>query len=806
MACAGIGIFGAGMQAETELRILIHFNMKTKTIALIAALAAAAACTQKEDPAQVRNVNVEPSEVTVTAGTTKTLQFEVQPSTAVYEEVVWSADDPKVAKVSRKGLLTAVAEGQTVVRVTVGGVSGECHVSVVASTVPVTGVTLEPAEATIGIGEILELYASVTPEDAGLKTVTWLSSDKTVATVSDGVVTGVKAGEATVTATTDDGGFEASCKVKVIDNNVTAVSFAGASDNAKVVDMNSSETIAVNYVPKTARNKDLEWISSDGSIAKAESAGEGLGKVTFLDRSGAVVITAVSKADPSVRTSQSYFVKGEAPLYTVGAQTVYAGKKTEYSFNIDKYPGVTSVKWIYDGKEENGVKVNLAVDKAVENTVTMAAAFGDVVVEESFAVVAEEWYMDVDIPEELGGYNTVPVFSPDGGKAYVILSGAKRALLEIRLDERKLGWKYDFPSSETAANNGGHIAVNPKTGDIICPTSSRIYCITPSGDLKWKSEQLETNVGRNPTMYSGCGAGFSNDCSVVFMCATPRGLFALDMNDGHVIDSVRSWNDGTNNPESNQVQFGVYGDDNICMHLKNIYIVFHHFDGSKFSELGRVNTIVAEKYVTDLSSCAITSDQKTAYFSGYSVFSVDLAERKTVAGIQDGNKWHNSPSITEDGHMYQAQGGYMGANAAILYYEAKQNLTAGTCVYKNGIAGDDGMKFGSVPCDREGNGYFCFWDKSEGNIAFYKSEKGGQAECIAKTTDKTNAGGAGFYQGSFNFNDGYLVATTGGVSGSSFAGKVLVRCIDAERARSWSGHGGDKCSTKNANLVYADRQ
>ncbi len=779
--------------------------MKTKIITLIAALAALAACTQKEDPAQVRKVNVDPSDVTVTVGTTKTLRFEVEPASAVYEETVWSTDDPNVAKVSRKGLLTAVAEGQTTVRLTAGGVSGECHVTVIASTTPVTGVTLDKEEATIGIGETVLLQATVMPEDAGLKTVTWFSADKSVATVADGAVTGVKAGETTVTATTDDGGFEAVCKITVIDNNVSSISFAGASEKAKVVDRNSSETVAISYVPKTARNKELEWTSSDETVAKAESAGEGLGKLTFLEKSGAVVITATSKADPSVRTSQSYFVKGDEPLYVIGEDTIYAGKKTEYRFNSGIYSGVTSVKWTYEGKEETGEHAGIAVGKAGENTITMTASFGDVTVEESFVVVAEEWYIETDIPEDLGGYNTVPVFSPDGTKAYVLLSGSKRALLEIRLNERKLGWKYDFPSSETAANNGGHIAVNPKTGDIICPTSSRIYCITSSGDLKWKSEQLETNVGRNPTMYSGCGAGFNNDCSVVFMCATPRGLFALDMNDGHVIDSVRSWNDGTNNPESNQAQFGVYGNDNICMHLKNTYIVFHHFDGSRFSELGRVNTIVAEKYVTDLSSCAISSDQKTAYFSGYSIFSVDLAERKTVAGIQDGNKWHMSPSITEDGHIYQAQGGYLGANAAVLYYDEKPSLTAGSCVYKNGIAGDDGLKFGSVPCDRDGNGYFCFWDKSEGEIRFYKSEKGGQAECIAKTTDKTNAGGAGFYQGSFNFNDGYLVATTGGVSGSSFAGKVLVRCIDAERARSWSGHGGDKCSTKNANLVYADR-
>lgn len=777
--------------------------MKTKVFALLASAALLVACGENEDPTKVKSVTIAPSEVTVTVGTTKSLQCEVEPATAVYDEVTWSTEDQTVAKVSRRGLLTAVAEGETTIHVEVSGIIADCHVSVIASTTPVTGITLDKESATIGIGETLELTPEITPADAGLKTVTWASSDKTVASVDNGIVKGIAEGNAVITVTTDDGGFEASCEITVISNELSEISFSGASDKAKVVDVNSTEVIAVTYLPKTATNKNLVWTSSDESVASVSSTGEGLGTVSFKSKTGAVVITATSAANSTITASQAYFVKDTDPLYIIPDGDIYAGKKAEYRFNTEFYPNVTSVKWTYENKEITGTSAMLAVDKAGENTVTMTAAFGDIIVEESFTVNAIDWYMEIDIPEGLGGYNTVPVFSPDGQRAYVILTGSKRALLEIKLAEGTLGWMYTFPSDETAANNGGHIAVNPKTGDIICPTSSRIYCITAGGDLKWKSEQIETNTTRNPTMYSGCGAGFSNDCNVCFMCATPRGLFAIDMADGHIIDSVRSWKVDADNPESNQCQFGIYGDNNICIHLKNIFVVFYHFDGSKFVELNRVNTIVAEKYATDLTSCAITEDQKTLYFSGYSIFSVDLVNRTTLSGIVDGTKWHNSPSITPDGHMYQIQGGYAGSNAAVLYYDVKPNLTPGTCVYKNGIAGDDGMKFSSTPVDSEGNAYFCFWDKAEGKMLFYKSEKGEQATLISEISDKTVGGAAGFYQGSFNFNDGYLVATTGGYSDRYYAGKVIVRCIDAVRANTWSGHGGDKCSTKNANIAYA---
>ena len=81
--------------------------------------------------------------------------------------------------------------------------------------VPVTGVTLEPATATVEAGQTVKLTATVEPSNATTKGVTWSSSDTGVATVSNGTVTGVAAGTATITATTKDGGFTATCDVTV---------------------------------------------------------------------------------------------------------------------------------------------------------------------------------------------------------------------------------------------------------------------------------------------------------------------------------------------------------------------------------------------------------------------------------------------------------------------------------------------------------------------------------------------------------------------------------------------------------------
>ena len=84
--------------------------------------------------------------------------------------------------------------------------------------VPATGVALDKTEATMKIGETLTLTATVTPDDATDKSVTWSSSDDKIATVDeDGTVTAVAEGEAVITVKTTDGGYTAECKVTVKD-------------------------------------------------------------------------------------------------------------------------------------------------------------------------------------------------------------------------------------------------------------------------------------------------------------------------------------------------------------------------------------------------------------------------------------------------------------------------------------------------------------------------------------------------------------------------------------------------------------
>ncbi len=90
-----------------------------------------------------------------------------------------------------------------------------CSVTVTSSTVSVTGVRLNTNSVNLTVGNTATLTATISPENATNKSVTWSTSNDEVVTVVDGVVTAVGAGTATITVTTQDGGFKAECAVTV---------------------------------------------------------------------------------------------------------------------------------------------------------------------------------------------------------------------------------------------------------------------------------------------------------------------------------------------------------------------------------------------------------------------------------------------------------------------------------------------------------------------------------------------------------------------------------------------------------------
>ena len=149
---------------------------------------------------------------------------------------------------------------------------------------PVTGVSVAPAQATIRVGNTTTIKAIITPDDATEKAVTWTSSDDTVATVdSNGVVTGVKVGTATITATTMDRSFTATCEVNVERKHSSSSSSGGGGGSSAAkhgVTISDSKNGAVTASTAKAETGDKVILTP-----KADE-GYALDKITAKDKDG----------------------------------------------------------------------------------------------------------------------------------------------------------------------------------------------------------------------------------------------------------------------------------------------------------------------------------------------------------------------------------------------------------------------------------------------------------------------------------------------------------------------------------------
>ena len=173
-----------------------------------------------EDPIVVTGITIDKTIATVEEGATVTLTATVTPGNATDKTVTWSTSNETIATVSG-GVVTGVKAGEVTITAKAGDKSATCTVTVTAKQstedpddpIAVEGITLDKTTATVEEGATVTLTATVTPENATDKTVTWSTSNEAIATVSGGVVTGVKAGEVTITAKAGD--KSATCTVTV---------------------------------------------------------------------------------------------------------------------------------------------------------------------------------------------------------------------------------------------------------------------------------------------------------------------------------------------------------------------------------------------------------------------------------------------------------------------------------------------------------------------------------------------------------------------------------------------------------------
>lgn len=238
-------------------------------------------CGEQEKEITVQSIAISQPSAEMEIGEKLTLKATVSPSNASYDGLNWTSTNPKVASVSTSGLVTALSEGNTTITVMAGGKTASCAITVVKGFVAVTSINLNKTSLELVEGDSESLTATVLPDDATDKTVTWASSNEAVATVKDGKITAVKEGEANVSVKA--GNQIASCKVIVKKKVIAVVSIELNKTEITLVE-GDSETLTATVKPEDATDKTVTWSSSDLAVAVVEE-----GKITAVKEGKATI-------------------------------------------------------------------------------------------------------------------------------------------------------------------------------------------------------------------------------------------------------------------------------------------------------------------------------------------------------------------------------------------------------------------------------------------------------------------------------------------------------------------------------------
>ena len=204
-------------------------------------------------------------------GQVATISAYVLPESATSRDVTWTSSNSSIVTVNASGMVTALARGTAIItaKTAVGGYTATCAVTV-GDKVPVTGLSLDSSNLQMFKGEVATILATIEPYNASEKTISWTSSNKSVATVNpSGVITAVSTGETVITAVTKDGSFQRQCKVTVT-QSVTGLTLAFDS---LTMARGKSKTLKANIEPADATNKKVIWETSDDSVVTVTSSG-----------------------------------------------------------------------------------------------------------------------------------------------------------------------------------------------------------------------------------------------------------------------------------------------------------------------------------------------------------------------------------------------------------------------------------------------------------------------------------------------------------------------------------------------------
>ena len=244
----------------------------------------------------LESLSLKTTNVTMKPGESTTIYAVYNPSNVTDKVLYWSSSNTNVARVS-EGNVTAVGKGTATITATSrdGNKTASCQVTVEDGTVKLTSLTLKSNMEILTKGENTTIYAVYNPSNVTDKVLYWSSSNTNVARVSEGNVTAVGNGVATITARSRDGNKTASCQIVVVDKNTQMQNITLKTTNASMK-TGESTTIYATYNPSNVTDKVIYWVSSDEKVARVSEGtvtaiGEGTATITAITKDGGKIAT-----------------------------------------------------------------------------------------------------------------------------------------------------------------------------------------------------------------------------------------------------------------------------------------------------------------------------------------------------------------------------------------------------------------------------------------------------------------------------------------------------------------------------------
>jgi len=244
----------------------------------------------------VKGISLDKTKLQLEKGKAAVITAKIEPENATNKGVVWTSSDVNIASVDPNGIVVGNTTGSAIIlaKTKDGDYTANCVVEVVnpgTNKVPVTGIKLMQTALAMGVGQKELLVAIVAPINATNKNVIFKSDNPSVVTVDErGILTALGQGTATISATSEDGNYTASCKVIVDARSTGRKERIRMNRNILILSPKKSYTLKAVVTPGNGRAKDVIWKSYNEKVATVDSEG----KVT-ANQEGMAIIKVTSK-------------------------------------------------------------------------------------------------------------------------------------------------------------------------------------------------------------------------------------------------------------------------------------------------------------------------------------------------------------------------------------------------------------------------------------------------------------------------------------------------------------------------------